>query len=190
MNCVGRQREGAFAVSDEDPGIEPCRFRSGVRIGVLAKEVLLTSSRVFQLLNQASAKERPKGCPVSGCWNADWVPLHEALVELVHATGDNGPVEKMGKAGEPFGRSGLDEEWFLDADAVIKVRWANDAFAEGSDLDEKVSALATSRKSDVDTTRVIGVQAWPDIAGFIRFPPQKFCMRRARPKPILESLRG
>src|SRR6201995_3200952 len=137
------------------------------------KVVRLAGSGAIQLSNQAPAKEWPEGGPVGARWNADWVPLHDALVELVHATGDNRLIEEMRNPGDLIGRSSLDEGWFLDADAVIKTRRANDAFVKGPDLDEKVAALTASPKCDADATWVIAVRIGFQVAGVVRLPAQK-----------------
>jgi hypothetical protein len=177
-------------VSDEESGIEPRWLRIRVFIGVLAKVVRLAGSGALQLLNQAPAKERPEGCPVGAFWYADRVAFHDPLVEIIHAARDYWLVEKVGNAGELFGPPGLDEKSLLDTDAVIKVRRANDAFAEGPDLDQKVSALTTSPKRDPNATGVVTFRIGSQVTGVVRLPLQKLCMWRPGPQPILKALRG
>jgi hypothetical protein len=96
-------------------------------------------------------------------------------------------VQEMRKAREPFSTPGLNEGRLLDADTLKELWRTDNAFAEGPNVDKKISALTTSFKSDTHATRVIGIQVWLVIAGIIGLPPQKLRIGRARPKPVLKA---
>ena len=122
MSRERRQRYSTFADAGEDAVIEPFRFRTCTCIWVLARVVILTGLRCLQLLSQASAEEWPYGCFVRGCWNADRVPFHDSLEEIVHTSGNSGLTEQLRKAGKTIEATSINDYSLLNANRLIKTR--------------------------------------------------------------------
>src|ERR1700676_1058937 len=142
------QGYGTFAITGKEPGVEPRWSRIDVCFRVLATVVVLTGLSRLQLLLQSPAEKRPDNCPLRALGNNHGVSSRDRLVEFVHPTADNRLVQEMRKAREPFSPPGLNEGRLLDADTLKELWRTDNAFAEGPNVDKKISALTTSFKSD------------------------------------------
>jgi hypothetical protein len=83
--------------------------------------------------SRGPAEEWPERCLVAPWGMPNRVPCHDLLVEVAHPAGDSRSVEKVGKAGAPFGDSGLHEARLFNVNPLIELWRGDDAFFERPD---------------------------------------------------------